>query len=82
MQIYKIISVLGIFLAMCSCNEKLEQEIVSTWPNGEPMKLLYYESVKGLREKVREERFYENGNKEMVGGFQGIKKDFFIIAVI
>ncbi len=60
---------------MCSCNEKLEQEIDSTWPDGKPQKVFYYENVKGVREKVREERFYENGNKEMVGGYHGIKKE-------
>lgn len=60
---------------MSSCGEKLEQEVELTWPDGSPQKVLYYDRIKGEREKVREERFYENGNKEMVGGYKGIKKE-------
>lgn len=67
--------VLGIILVLFSCKGKLEKEIESTWPDGTPQKVVYFEKVKGETEKVREERFYENGNKEMVGGFKGIKKE-------
>jgi len=75
MRNIKTISVLGIFLVLNSCNGKLEQEIDSTWPDGNPRKVIYYEMVGGEKEKVREERFYENGNQEMVGGYRGIKKE-------
>jgi antitoxin component YwqK of YwqJK toxin-antitoxin module len=75
MGIKRAISILGIFLAMYSCNGKLEQEIDSSWPDGTPQKVVYYDMAGGERVKVREERFYEDGSKEMVGGYHGIKKE-------
>lgn len=68
-----LISVL-IFISY-SCDSQLEKEVESTWPDGSPQKVVYYEIRKGEKVKVREERFYESGNKEMVGGFDGIKKE-------
>ncbi len=75
MRIIRAISILGIFLAVSSCTEKLEQEVESAWNDGSPQKVIYYDIENGEKLKVREERFYEDGSREMVGEFQGIKKD-------
>ncbi len=75
MRIVKIFIVLGIVSVAISCSEKLEEEVESAWPDGTPQKVVFYEIQKAERVKVKEERFYENGEQEMVGEYQGIKKD-------
>ena len=80
MRKIRTLAITGAILVLSSCGEKLEQEVELTWPDGSPQKVLYYDRNKGEREKVREERFYENGNKEMVGGYKGIKKEGAILS--
>lgn len=75
MQILRAAVILGTILAFFSCGTNLEKEIESSWPNDNPKKVIYYERVMGERKKVREERFYEDGSKEMIGGYNGIKKE-------
>lgn len=75
MGIIRAINILAIFLVMFSCKVKLEQDIEASWPDGTPQKVVYYDMLDGERVKVREERFYENGSQEMVGGYHGIKKE-------
>lgn len=75
MRLISVLGFIGIFSLILGCSEQLEKEIESSWPDGSPQKLIFYDNQKGERIKVREERFYENGNKEMTGGYQGIKKE-------
>ncbi|MCK5820846.1 MAG: hypothetical protein KAH17_03125 [Bacteroidales bacterium] len=58
-----------IFLITTSCQDKFDEEIISNWPNGEVQKVYFYTQKGDVREKVQEERFYENGTKEMHGEF-------------
>ena len=75
MRIAKVICAIGILLTAFSCSGKLEKETKTTWPDGSPHEVIYYQDKKGERIKVREERFYESGDKEMIGEFNGIKKE-------
>lgn len=53
-----------------SCSKGLEKEIVSSWPDGSAQKVFYYKTAGGVREKVAEDRFYENGQQEMHGEYK------------
>lgn len=57
-----------------SCSGKLEEEVISYWPDGKMQKVYFYERQGDLREKVLEERYYENGRKEMHGEFKDGKR--------
>ncbi len=59
----------ALIMVAFSCN-KLEEEVISRWPNGEIQKVYYYKTDGELRKKVMEERFYENGNQEMRGEYK------------
>ena len=58
-----------LLLITASCRGGLEEEIISNWPDGEVQKIYYYAHKGDIREKVLEERYYENGTKEMHGEF-------------
>lgn len=58
-----------LFIASFSCQTNLEEEVISNWPNGEVQKVYFFQKKGELREKVVEERYYENGQKEMRGEF-------------
>ncbi len=75
MRVAKVICLIGIILTAFSCSVKLEKDIETIWPDGSSHKVVYYEMKKGKKSKVREERFYESGDKEMIGEFNGIKKE-------
>ena len=70
-----ILVITGILIGSAACSNNLEKEVESSWPDGSPQKVVYYEITGGEKKKVREERFYENGTQEMVGGFNGSIKE-------
>lgn len=63
---------LGLILlvVITACSSNLEEEVISRWPNGQIQKVYYFERSGEMRDKVMEERFYENGQKEMHGEFK------------
>ncbi len=63
------LSAVIVLLLATSCQGKIEEEIISNWPNGEVQKAYSYSLRGEIRDKVLEERFYENGVKEMHGEF-------------
>jgi len=69
-----VIMLMGFLPVLISCEDKLEKEVVTTWPDGSPQKVYLFEKKGEIRVKVREERFYENGNREMVGEFTNNQK--------
>jgi len=66
--------ILGTLLALTSCRQHLEKEVVSTWPDGKPLKVQYYKKEGAKRTKVKEIRYYQNGQKEMEGEYADGKK--------
>ncbi|MCD6346736.1 MAG: hypothetical protein J7L96_04875 [Bacteroidales bacterium] len=69
-KISSLTLIIGLVLVVSSCNKKPEKEIISRWPDGEVKKVYSFKQNGELREKVLEERFYENGNREMRGEFK------------
>ena len=50
------------------CNE-LEREVVEQWTGEQPKLIAFYKIEGGRRVKVKEEKFYENGQMEYTGEF-------------
>ena len=73
--IFRFIVVFILMGISFSCNDKLEKEIISYWPNGEVQKVFFFEKDGALRKKALEERYYENGNQEMRGEFKDGVRD-------
>jgi len=67
--------VLILVMTTVACEPKLEEEIVSSWPDGKPQKVNFYQTNGEVREKVMEIRYHQNGQKEMEGGFVNGKKE-------
>jgi antitoxin component YwqK of YwqJK toxin-antitoxin module len=57
-----------------SCGPKLEEQVVSRFPNGVPSRIEYYISEETVRELHKEVRFHANGEKELEGTFMHDKK--------
>ncbi len=66
----QVMIVLLLQLLLLGCGNDLEKEVISNWPNGEIQKVYYFSSNGDLREKVVEEKYYENGQQEMRGEFK------------
>lgn len=66
--------VIPVLLWISACGPKLEEEVISSWPDGQPQKIQYYEVSGDSRTLVKETKFHENGQKEMEGGFVNGKK--------
>lgn len=62
-------------LLLSGCKEKLDQEVTSTWPDGSPQKVAFYQGKQDNRIKVKEIKYYQGGKKEMEGEFKGDKKE-------
>jgi antitoxin component YwqK of YwqJK toxin-antitoxin module len=58
-----------------SCSNDLKQEVVSTFPDGNPMKVEYVRYSGDQRIVEKEVRFYPNGEKEEEGGFLNGKRN-------
>lgn len=56
----RLFIVLSVFL-LSSCGENLEERVVTRYPNGNPIDVLYYKN----NQPVMEARFLPNGEKEM-----------------
>ncbi len=63
-----------IALIFSSCGPKLQKEIISNWPDGSVQKVFFYKQNGDIREKVVEETYYQNGQKEMHGEFLNNKR--------
>lgn len=74
-KISSLTSIIIVVLVVSSCSGKPEKEIISRWPNGEVKKEYSFRQNGSLREKVLEERYYENGNQEMRGEFKNGVRD-------
>ncbi len=57
-----------------SCGESLDKEVVTTYPNGIPMKEHYYRWRGNTRELVKEIRYFQDGSKEIEGQWSDGKK--------
>ncbi len=66
---------LAILVLVPSCKPKLEEEVVSSWPDGSPQKVNFYEVKGEERIKVKEIRYHLNGAMEMEGGYVNGKKE-------
>lgn len=66
---------IAVLLITNSCQQKLIEEVISNWPDGTVQKVYFYEQNGEIREKVQEERYYENGTKEMHGEFSKGNRD-------
>jgi len=75
MWISRLIIFTSVSMTVAACSGNLEKEIESSWPDGSPQKVIYFENQGGERIKIREERFYENGTQEMTGEYNGLKKE-------
>jgi antitoxin component YwqK of YwqJK toxin-antitoxin module len=67
--------ILAFILIITGCQEKLLQETTTAWPDGSPQKVSFYRVSGGKKEKVKEIRYYQGGNKEMEGEFADGRKD-------
>jgi len=63
----KYLSLIFLTVTMLSCKEKLEKQIVSSYPNGTPMQINYLKKINGKKIVVKETRFYPNGEKSSEG---------------
>lgn len=55
------------FLLLTCCSENLEQEVVTTYPGGNLMKVNYYKWVGNEKVIVKEIRYKRDGGKEQEG---------------
>lgn len=63
----KYIIIIFAIIFFVSCKEKLEEQVVSTYPSGVPMKIEYFHWEGDQKIIVKETRFYANGEKEIEG---------------
>ncbi|MFH2141913.1 MAG: hypothetical protein ABIJ97_05795 [Bacteroidota bacterium] len=63
----KSVIAISFIIFFIGCGNKLEQEVVSTYPSGVPMKIIYFKWVGDQKDIVKETRFYANGEKEIEG---------------
>lgn len=70
-----VLLVLFPILFLFACSESLEENIISTYPNGSPMKVEYFLKDNTSKEKVKEVRYGVSGEKEYEGYFKNNKKE-------
>lgn len=60
---------------LLSCNDQYEKKVVSTFPDGTPAMVQFFERDDTSGDPVRQIRYYRNGEKQEEGGFVNGKKD-------
>lgn len=68
---------ISIFIAtiILSCGSGLTEKVISEYPTGLPMKKEFYKETDGVEVKVKEIRFYPNGEKEEEGNYENEQKN-------
>ncbi len=66
---------LAFVLILSGCKEKLVEEVVTKWPDDSKHKVAFFRISGDKKDKVKEISYYQNGKKEMEGGFADGKKD-------
>lgn len=75
MKPFKLTLFLAICLLLANCAEQLQQEVVSTYSDGTPLKINYVKWDGNDKVVVREVRLFPNGEKEVEGEYKDGKKD-------
>lgn len=65
----KLIYLFIVLVFSLACSDTLEEEIVSKYPNGTPMKINYFKWEGDNKTVLKEVRFYPNGEKELQGEY-------------
>ncbi|HOY38345.1 MAG: toxin-antitoxin system YwqK family antitoxin [Bacteroidales bacterium] len=67
-----ILILIAFTIGSCSSAEK---EVESTYPDGKPLKVVYYKDIEGVRDLVKTEYYYTNGWLESETNYKNGKKN-------
>lgn len=62
------------FFILISCSGGLEENVITSYPNGNPQRVEYYQKGDAEKHKIKEIRFNSNGEKEFEGYFSNNEK--------
>jgi antitoxin component YwqK of YwqJK toxin-antitoxin module len=61
-------------ISFLGCKSDIKKEIASTYPNGTPIKIIYYKWKGDKKDIIKEIRFFPNGEKEIEGEYLNDKR--------
>ena len=75
MNIKNLLLIIIAALFLSSCGDNLEEEIISSFPNGTPSLIKYYKWYGDSKVIVKEIRYYQNGEMQFEGEYKDGQKD-------